>query len=89
MSQSKRHSLFEALTNVMSGMVIAFAVSQLAHHYQDEIREYIWEGFTWQLSVSSNIIMTIVLTVISVIRGYIWRRIFNKIQRNSYEKYNG
>lgn len=79
MSQSRRHSVIEAFVNVFSGMFIAFAVSQLAYVYQNEIREYLWTGFTWDISVSSNIFMTIVLTVISVIRGYIWRRIFNNI----------
>lgn len=82
MGQSKRHSVIEAVVNVFSGMFIAFAVSQLAHVYQNEIRQYLWEGFTWELSVSSNIFMTTILTVISVIRGYIWRRVFNKIGRH-------
>lgn len=80
MSQSKRQSIIEATVNVFSGMIIAFAVSQLAHVYQNEIRQYIWSGFEWQLSVASNLFMTTVLTVISVIRGYIWRRIFNRIK---------
>lgn len=76
--QSKRHSLLESLLNVFSGMFIGFAVSQLAHVYQAEIRTYIWPGFTWNISITSNIFMTTVLTVISVTRGYIWRRIFNQ-----------
>ena len=67
----------------MSGTIIAFAVSQLAHEYQKEINQYIWSGFEWQLTFSSNLLMTAVFTIISVVRGYIWRRIFNK--RNVYE----
>lgn len=85
MVQSKRHSLIEAIINVGSGMIIAFGLSQLAHVYQDEIREYIWSGFVWKLSAGSNLIMTILFTMVSIIRGYIWRRIFNNIQRKNYE----
>lgn len=75
--QTKRHSLIESCTNVASGMVIAFAISQLAHWFEPQIQKYIWKGFIWDVSVGSNMIMTTVLTVISVMRGYAWRRHFN------------
>lgn len=84
--QSKRHSVIEALLNVGSGMVIAFTISQLGHFYQDEIRKYIWPSFTWNLSLESNAVMTGLLTVASMIRGYVWRRIFNKIQLRRIKK---
>ena len=83
MSQSRRHSVIEALVNVFSGMIIALAVSQLAHVYEHWIQVNIWNEFKWSLNLSSNILMTAVLTAISVIRGYIWRRVFNKIGRHS------
>lgn len=86
MNQSKRHSLLEACLNVFSGMVIAFIISQLAHCYEAEIQRYIWSGFVWNLSVGSNIIVTVVLTIVSIIRGYIWRRIFNRVQKRNYEE---
>lgn len=81
--QSKISSLIEQCFNVMSGMLIAFTISQIAHIYEPEIQEYIWEDFVWNLSAGSNAIMTTVLTVVSVIRGYTWRRIFNR--RLKYE----
>lgn len=58
-------------------MVIAFAISQLAHWFEPQIQKYVWKGFEWHISVGSNAVMTTVLTVISVIRGYAWRRHFN------------
>ena len=84
MSQSKRHSLLEAFANVFSGMFIGFSISQLATVYQHEIQIYIWSGFTWQLTATSNVLMTTVLTFVSLVRGYIWRRVFNYLQSRSY-----
>lgn len=77
--QSRKHSIIESISNVASGMIIAFGISQLAHYYQEQIQLYIWSGFIWNLSAGSNAIMTTILTVISVIRGYFWRRAFNNI----------
>jgi len=86
MQQSKRHSFIEVVANIFSGMVIGFIISQLAHFYSAEIQEYIWKDFVWDISFSSNILMTSVFTVVSLIRGYVWRRIFNKIQLRKYKK---
>lgn len=78
MSQSKRHSIIESCTNVASGVVIAFTLSQLAHWFEPEIKRYVWSGFEWHISPGSNAIMTVILTVVSILRGYTWRRYFNK-----------
>ena len=78
MSQSKRHSLIESCMNVASGMLIAFLISQLAVVFEHEIQKYVWSSFKWDVSAGSNVIMTVLLTVVSVIRGYAWRRHFNK-----------
>lgn len=64
--------------NVASGMIIAFTLSQLAHIFEPEIQQYIWSGFEWKISAGSNVIMTVIFTVVSVCRGYAWRRHFNK-----------
>lgn len=79
MQQSKHYSLIEATVNVLLGMVIAFTISQLAHHYEYEIQKYIWSGFVWKLSAESNLIMTTILTIFSFARGYIVRRLFNSV----------
>ncbi len=75
--QSRRHSLIEASLNVFSGMIIAFIICQLAHIFEPTIQRYIWKGFEWKISIGTNLIMTIVLTIVSVIRSYAWRRHFN------------
>ncbi len=84
--QAKRHSIIEAFLNVFTGMLIGFTLSHLAHIYQDVIRMYIWSGFVWNLTVGSNVLVTTVLTIASLIRSYIWRRIFNKIQLGNYRR---
>lgn len=84
--QSKRHSVLEAALNVISGVFIAFAIAQLAHVFEPEIKKYIWSGFVWDISPGSNAMVTLTLTIVSVIRGYIWRRAFNKIQLRKYSK---
>lgn len=76
--QTKRQSMIEASLNVFSGMVIAFIISQLAYWFEPQIQKYIWKGFVWNVSVGSNMIMTSLLTIVSIIRGYAWRRYFNK-----------
>lgn len=81
--QTKRQSMIEASLNVFSGMVIAFTISQLAHWFEPQIQKYLWKGFEWNLSVGSNAIMTTLFTVISVVRGYAWRRYFNKATKET------
>jgi hypothetical protein len=83
--QSKLHSMSEALVNVLSGMLIAFTIGQLAFHYEAEIQKHIWTGFQWHISAGSNLVMTTVLTIVSVVRGYLWRRHFNAKIRKQYE----
>ena len=83
--QSKRHSVFEALLNVFTGMVVGFSLSQTAAWLEPEIQKYIWSGFVWHLSTGSNVVMTSILTVFSIARSYIWRRIFNRAQLRRYK----
>jgi hypothetical protein len=81
--QLKRHSVLEALLNTFSGMLIAFTISQVACMLSPHI-----PGFKWDISVGSNIIMTTILTVVSILRSYFWRRTFNKISENYNEANN-
>ena len=76
--QTRLHSFLETAANIISGMIIAFAISQLAAYYETEIQQYIWLGFEWKVSAGSNIGMTVILTIVSIGRGYSWRRYFNK-----------
>lgn len=76
--QTKRQSMIESLLNTISGMILGFVISQLAHVFAPWIQRYIYSGFVWNLSIESNIIMTVILTLVSICRGYAWRRYFNK-----------
>jgi hypothetical protein len=66
MSQSKLSSIYEAILNVGSGMIIAFCVTQT-----------LAPGLGIDLPYRANMILTSILTVVSVLRGYMWRRYFN------------
>lgn len=79
--QSKKRSIIETTTNTILGIIMGFTISQLAHHYEAWIQINIWKEFTWQLSAESNLIMTMVITASSFIRGYIVRRCFNKLEK--------
>lgn len=65
--QSKKQSIMESMLNMISGACIAFTITQIGSIM----------GF-WDISPESNVGLTITLTVVSVIRSYYWRRLFNK-----------
>ena len=81
--QSKKQSLYESCINIFSGMIIGFFISETAYLCQHQIQHYIWGGFIWNLSIGSNLLMSCVFTLASVIRSYTWRRYFNKRIVNS------
>lgn len=66
MTQTRLESLIEALFNVAIGYVINFTANLL-----------IFPLFGWQISVSQNLALGAVFTVISVLRSYAVRRWFN------------
>lgn len=71
MSQSRTMSAVEQLLNVGSGFVISLVF---------------WTYVVvpvWQLPVKmvENLEITAAFTVLSVARGYVWRRLFNKFGR--------
>lgn len=86
--QSKRNSIIEAFSNVFSGMIIAFVISQLANVFEADIQRHIWKGFEWKVSAGSNAVMTILMTMLSIVRGYLWRRHFNNVQMKHYQGEN-
>lgn len=65
--QKKHVSLIEAILNVASGMIIAFTVTQVLS-----------PSLGFDISPIQNMTLTCILTVVSILRTYIWRRIFNK-----------
>lgn len=68
MNQSKSESFVEACLNTASG----FVVSLLAWRW------IVAPLMGLPLDMQSNLIITGIFTVISIVRSYIWRRFFNK-----------
>ena len=67
--QSKKLSIVESISNVGTGYFIALGV-QLA----------IFPVFDIEVKFAENMIICGVFTVISICRGYIFRRLFNWIE---------
>jgi len=66
--QSRKVSILESVCNVGSGFLLSLLVW-----------EFIIEPvFSIEESHSTNVGIGIIFTVISVVRGYIWRRLFNR-----------
>ncbi len=78
--QSRRRSLIESSTNTFVGTIIGFCISQSFCYGQVFISEHIVAGFVWNVSYKSNFIVTLVLTTVSVVRGYFVRRAFNRMR---------
>ena len=66
--QSKKHSTIESLTNTIVGLLTSFAIQLV-----------IYPLLNIPVTLNQNIIITVVFFVVSFLRGYIIRRVFNKI----------
>lgn len=66
--QSRSASLFESLINTASGFCVSYALWPLA----------VAPLFHITISHADNMKITALFTVASVLRSYVWRRIFNK-----------
>lgn len=64
--QKKRHSLLEALLSTAIGFGIAFAANFT-----------VLPWFGYKPTVVENLLITTIFTIISVVRGYAVRRLFN------------
>lgn len=64
--QSRRMSLIEQFANIGSG----FIISSLLWHF---VIQPLWNIET---SVAENLQITTLFTVVSIARGYAWRRLF-------------
>ena len=73
--QSKLESLSEAIFNVFIGFVIAF-ISQLVFFPIVGI----------EVTLDQNFILTVLFTLVSIIRTYIIRRYFNKKSHSKNSK---
>lgn len=65
--QSKTASLIEQILNVGSGFIISLIVWVY-------VIVPIWN---FDVTMTENLTITFMFTIVSVIRGYAWRRLFN------------
>lgn len=70
MSQSRKHSFIEAWVNILIG----YGVSMLANFA-------VFPLFGWHITLEQNIQLGIIYTVLSLVRSYALRRIFNRWHR--------
>jgi hypothetical protein len=68
--QNKKLSLIESLTNTFTGLIVSFGIQLI-----------IYPVMGIPVKLHQNVIITIVFTVASILRGYIVRRCFNKIRK--------
>jgi len=67
--QSRKASITEQIFNIGSGFIIACFVTK-----------YILPYFVGtSISYNKSLQITFIYTIISLIRGYAWRRVFNKL----------
>ncbi len=72
MSQTRKHSMIETITNISLGYVIATS-SQI----------FIFPLYNINISISENLEIGLFFTIVSIIRSYTLRRFFNKITVNN------
>lgn len=70
MSQSRTHSAMEAVANVAISMVIGLA-TQLV----------MFPALGIPVSIDQNLIILAVMTVVSLVRSYCLRRLFNRVSK--------
>lgn len=70
--QSRRHSFFEACLNVLIGYWIAVITQVL-----------IFPLFGLQVSLGDNLLIGALFTIVSLIRSYALRRLFNHFHHRS------
>ena len=70
MSQSRKHSMYEAVINVAVGFSINFLLNML-----------VFPQFGWHISAAQNIALGVIYTAVSIVRSYSLRRLFNRWHR--------
>lgn len=67
--QTKKHSILESLTNVIVGLLMSFLTQLVIYPILDI-----------EVSLNQNVIITTVFFIISFVRSYVIRRIFNNLK---------
>jgi hypothetical protein len=68
--QTKQLSLIESVTNTLAGLLISFGIQLV-----------IYPVMGIPVRLSQNIIITLIFTASSILRGYVLRRVFNRIKK--------
>lgn len=68
--QSKRESMIETLTNVGIGWFVSFIANML-----------VLPLFDYNINLTDGVLISIIFTIISIVRGYLIRRFFNSKER--------
>ena len=66
MSQTKKQSAIESLTNIIVGLLTSFLIQLVIYPF-----------LGIDVTIGENVIITIVFFVVSFVRGYLIRRFFN------------
>lgn len=67
--QSKKLSIIEAITGTATGFIVSLLIQMI-----------IYPALDIPVRFDQNILITTIFTIASIARGYILRRIFNKIK---------
>jgi hypothetical protein len=68
--QSKRNSAIEAVANVLIGYLVSVAANVL-----------ILPMFGYKVTIADSFAIGLAFTLVSLVRSYVLRRIFNRIER--------
>lgn len=71
--QSKKHSLLESFINIFVGIGISFLAQVIV---------FPWFGIN--IPIKDNVLITLIFTVISIVRSYSLRRVFNWMHVRGY-----
>ena len=66
--QTRRGSLIETITNIVVGLAVSLVVNAT-----------VFPLLGFHITGSQNVTLTIIYTIISIVRSYILRRTFNQI----------
>jgi high-affinity Fe2+/Pb2+ permease len=66
--QNKKQSLIEAISGTVIGLVFSFIIQII-----------IYPALDIEVSIGQNLLITSIFFIASIVRGYLVRRLFNKI----------
>jgi len=71
--QTRTMSLIEVCLNIGSGYLIALATASI-----------VFPLFGLEASLSDNLAIVAIFTVVSIVRSYAWRRVFNAVWKRQW-----